>query len=269
MNAPEDAARSLLRRRLRPELDAGGPRARALIRTFLTPVTAIERVHIRQRARSRARDRRRLAASTCPGTTTRRWTATRCASRDLAPDGETVADARSASRSPASRATAPIGAGPVRADLHRRRDAAQAPTPSSCRSARPKTDGRVRVAPGAVAEGGHEPPLRRRGPEARTASCFAPASSCTRPSSACWRRSASARSRVYRKLRVAFFSTGDELKSIGTPLAAGEIYDSNRYTLYGMLTRLNCDVARHGRRAPTIPRRSSARSRRCGDRPTS
>src|SRR5207247_6634335 len=36
---------------------------------------------------------------------------------------------------------------------------------------------------------------------------------------------------VYRKLRVAFFSTGDELKSIGTPLGAGEIYDSNRYTL--------------------------------------
>src|SRR5206468_8797283 len=35
---------------------------------------------------------------------------------------------------------------------------------------------------------------------------------------------------VYRKLRVAFFSTGDELKSIGTPLAEGQIYDSNRYT---------------------------------------
>jgi molybdopterin molybdotransferase len=47
---------------------------------------------------------------------------------------------------------------------------------------------------------------------------------------------------VYRKLRVAFFSTGDELKSIGTPLAAGEIYDSNRYTLHGMLARLNCEV---------------------------
>ncbi|HEY7946013.1 MAG TPA: gephyrin-like molybdotransferase Glp, partial [Casimicrobiaceae bacterium] len=47
---------------------------------------------------------------------------------------------------------------------------------------------------------------------------------------------------VYRKLRVAFFSTGDELKSIGTPLAAGEIYDSNRYTLHGMLTRLGCEV---------------------------
>ena len=32
------------------------------------------------------------------------------------------------------------------------------------------------------------------------------------------------------------------MKSVGTELAAGEIYDSNRYTIYGMLTRLNCDV---------------------------
>ncbi|HVO88928.1 MAG TPA: gephyrin-like molybdotransferase Glp [Casimicrobiaceae bacterium] len=47
---------------------------------------------------------------------------------------------------------------------------------------------------------------------------------------------------VFRRLRVAFFSTGDELRSLGQPLNAGEIYDSNRYTLYGMLTRMNCDV---------------------------
>jgi molybdopterin molybdotransferase len=47
---------------------------------------------------------------------------------------------------------------------------------------------------------------------------------------------------VYRRLRVAFFSTGDELKGIGSVLGAGEIYDSNRYTLYGMLTRLGCEV---------------------------
>ena len=47
---------------------------------------------------------------------------------------------------------------------------------------------------------------------------------------------------VYRPLRVAFFSTGDELVQIGNPLAAGEIYDSNRYTLHGMLTRLGVDV---------------------------
>lgn len=48
--------------------------------------------------------------------------------------------------------------------------------------------------------------------------------------------------RVRRRLRVAFFSTGDELRSIGEPLGTGEIYDSNRYTLYGMLTRLGVDV---------------------------
>jgi molybdopterin molybdotransferase len=47
---------------------------------------------------------------------------------------------------------------------------------------------------------------------------------------------------VYRRLRVAFFSTGDELRSIGTTLAEGQIYDSNRYTIYGMLTRLGCEV---------------------------
>jgi len=47
---------------------------------------------------------------------------------------------------------------------------------------------------------------------------------------------------VYRKLRVAFFSTGDELVPLGSPLGAGQIYDSNRYTIYGMLTRLGCDV---------------------------
>lgn len=43
---------------------------------------------------------------------------------------------------------------------------------------------------------------------------------------------------VYRKLKVAFFSTGDELVSVGKPLLQGQVYDSNRYTLFGMLTRL-------------------------------
>ena len=42
---------------------------------------------------------------------------------------------------------------------------------------------------------------------------------------------------VTRRPRVAFFSNGDELRSIGQPLAVGDVYDSNRYTLHGMLTR--------------------------------
>jgi molybdopterin molybdotransferase len=47
---------------------------------------------------------------------------------------------------------------------------------------------------------------------------------------------------VQRRLRVAFFSTGDELRSIGQPLDEGCVYDSNRYTIYGMLQRLGCDL---------------------------
>jgi molybdopterin molybdotransferase len=47
---------------------------------------------------------------------------------------------------------------------------------------------------------------------------------------------------VHRRLRVAFFSTGDELVSIGSVPEEGQIFDSNRYTLHGMLTRLGCEV---------------------------
>jgi molybdopterin molybdotransferase len=48
---------------------------------------------------------------------------------------------------------------------------------------------------------------------------------------------------VYRKLKVAFFSTGDELVSVGKNLAEGQIYDSNRYTLFGMLSRLGVVIS--------------------------
>jgi len=46
---------------------------------------------------------------------------------------------------------------------------------------------------------------------------------------------------VKRRLRVAFFSTGDELRSLGQDLDTGCVYDSNRYTLFGMLERLGCE----------------------------
>jgi molybdopterin molybdotransferase len=46
---------------------------------------------------------------------------------------------------------------------------------------------------------------------------------------------------VRRPLRVAIFSTGDELKPVGTPLAHGDIYDSNRYGVKAMLARLGCE----------------------------
>lgn len=48
--------------------------------------------------------------------------------------------------------------------------------------------------------------------------------------------------RVKRKLKVAFFSTGDELRPVGEKLEEGQIYDSNRYSLYGMLNELGVEV---------------------------
>lgn len=47
---------------------------------------------------------------------------------------------------------------------------------------------------------------------------------------------------VYQRPRVAFFSTGDELRSVEETLEKGQIYDSNRYTLYGVLKRLDVDI---------------------------
>ena len=47
---------------------------------------------------------------------------------------------------------------------------------------------------------------------------------------------------VWRKLRVAYFSTGDEILSLGQPPREGAVYDSNRYTVFGLLSRLGCEV---------------------------
>jgi molybdopterin molybdotransferase len=45
-----------------------------------------------------------------------------------------------------------------------------------------------------------------------------------------------------RPLRVAYFSTGDEILSLGEPPREGAVYDSNRYTVFGMLKRMGCEV---------------------------
>jgi molybdopterin molybdotransferase len=40
---------------------------------------------------------------------------------------------------------------------------------------------------------------------------------------------------VYRPVKIAFFSTGDELKPLGSQLETGQIYDSNRYSLNALI----------------------------------
>jgi molybdopterin molybdotransferase len=47
---------------------------------------------------------------------------------------------------------------------------------------------------------------------------------------------------TWRPLRVAYFSTGDEILSLGEAPREGAVYDSNRYTVFGLLTRLGCEV---------------------------
>ena len=47
---------------------------------------------------------------------------------------------------------------------------------------------------------------------------------------------------VLRRLKVAYFSTGDEILSLGEAPREGAVFDSNRYTVFGMLTRLGCEV---------------------------
>ena len=62
-----------------------------------------------------------------------------------------------------------------------------------------------------------------------------------------------ARLPVYQRLRVAIFSTGDELVLPGRPLADGQIYNSNRYTLRGLLRGLGCEIHDLGIVEDTLP----------------
>jgi molybdopterin molybdotransferase len=52
--------------------------------------------------------------------------------------------------------------------------------------------------------------------------------------------------RVWRRLKVAYFSTGDEILSLGETPREGAVYDSNRYTVFGLLTRLGITVLDYG-----------------------
>jgi len=47
---------------------------------------------------------------------------------------------------------------------------------------------------------------------------------------------------VVRRLRVAYFSTGDEILSLGEAPREGAVYDSNRYTVHGMLQAIGCEM---------------------------
>lgn len=52
--------------------------------------------------------------------------------------------------------------------------------------------------------------------------------------------------RVYRRFKVALFSSGDELVMPGRPLGPGQIYNSNEFTLEGLLKNIGCDLVKMG-----------------------
>ena len=66
---------------------------------------------------------------------------------------------------------------------------------------------------------------------------------------------------LFRKLKVACFFTGDELVTPGTPLQAGQIYNSNRYTLTGLLSGLGCELIDLGIVADTLEATETALAR--------
>ncbi len=72
---------------------------------------------------------------------------------------------------------------------------------------------------------------------------------------------------VRRRLRVALFSTGDELRSIGEVLQPGQVYDSNRYTIWAMLTRLGVEIVDMGvvRDSPETLERAMREAATCAD----
>ena len=223
-------------------------RARELIRTFLVPVTATERVHIRASlGRILASDVTSPLAVPGHDNSAMDGYAVRFAdlSSDRAISLERVGESFAGKPSGAT-----VGAGqcvriftgavmPQGADTVVMQERAG------------EDGGRVRIAAGAVTKEGQN--RRFAGEDLKAGQVVFRAGDLVHPAELGMMASLGiGEVTVFRKLRVAFFSTGDELKSIGTELAAGEIYDSNRYTIYGMLMRLSCHVLDMGV-VPDVP----------------
>jgi len=213
-------------------------RARELIRTFLSPVTAIERVHVRS-ALGRVLAEDLVSPIAVPGHDNSAMDGYAVRFADLDPKGETTLKrvGESFAGKPWTGAIDPGecvriftgGVMPEGAD-------------TVVMQERASEDGtRVEIARGAVSKAGQN--RRFAGEDLKAGQVVFRAGQRVNPAELGMIASLGiGEVGVYRRLRVAFFSTGDELKSVGTPLAAGEIYDSNRYTLHGMLTRLGCEI---------------------------
>ncbi len=238
-------------------------KARELIRTFLSPLTAVERLHIRQSlGRVLAGDV--VSPLAVPGHDNSAMDGYALRFADLAADGETVLN-----RVGESFAGKPwggvLGAGECVRIFTGGVMPRGADTVVMQERASEDANG-VRIAAGAVTKAGQN--RRFAGEDLKAGQTVFHDGQRMRPAEIGMLASLGiGEISVYRKLRVAFFSTGDELKSIGTTLAPGEIYDSNRYTLYGMLTRLHCEVIDMGviEDTPAVVERALANAAEAAD----
>jgi molybdopterin molybdotransferase len=213
-------------------------KARELIRTFLTPVAGVERVHIRS-ALGRVLATDIVSPFAVPGHDNSAMDGYAVRFSDLNPNGETTL--RRAGESFAGKPwTGAIAAG----ECVRIFTGGVMPPGADSVVMQERTSeaaDNVTIAQGALSKAGQN--RRFAGEDLKAGQVVFRAGQRIHPAELGMMASLGiGEVGVYRKLRVAFFSTGDELKAIGTPLAAGEIYDSNRYTLYGMLTRLGCEI---------------------------
>ncbi|HTS53634.1 MAG TPA: gephyrin-like molybdotransferase Glp [Burkholderiales bacterium] len=211
-------------------------RAREYIRAFLSPVTAVERLHVRA-ALGRVLAAEIRSGVNVPAHDNSAMDGYAVRFADLKPDAEsTLTIAGTALAGKPFQGT--VGAGQAV------RIMTGGVIPAGCdtvimQERATVADGRVAL-PGGQQKGQN---VRYAGADIQAGQVVFPAGQIVRPAELGMIASLGiGEVSVYRKLRVAFFSTGDELVPVGGSLEPGQIYDSNRYTLYGMLMRLGVEA---------------------------
>ena len=211
-------------------------KARQYIRAFLTPVTAVERLHVRV-ALGRVLAAEIRSGVNVPGHDNSAMDGYALRFADLRPDGESTLKVVGASLA-GKPFQGPVGPGeavrimtggvmPTGCDTVIMQERARA------------ADGRVMLQ--SAQQKGQN--VRYAGDDIRIGQVVFKPGQIVRPAELGMIASLGiGEVSVYRKLRVAFFSTGDELVPVGGSLEPGQIYDSNRYTIYGMLTRLGVEA---------------------------
>jgi molybdopterin molybdotransferase len=245
MNDPTDKPKSLREASCADDYDPNSmpvERARALIRSYLSPVTATERVHVRA-ALGRVFAADVVSPLDVPGHDNSAMDGYAVRFEDLAADRETTL-ARVGESFAGKPASVVVGKGQC-ARIFTGGVMPHGADTVVMQERTTEEGASVRIAAGAVGKIGQN--RRLKGEDLKQGEIVFRAGQLVRPAELGMLASLGiGEVTVYRRLRVAFFSTGDELKSVGTPLGAGEIYDSNRYTLYGMLLRLGCDTVDMG-----------------------